>query len=105
MTNHVLAGLIKRRADLAAGIKQAEAVLGALLRDMDHLDGTIRQFDGSHEPPRVRTSLGRARRGEVTRALLAILRKSAEPLTLRDLTLRMMRERGLDCGGTGRRWG
>ncbi len=45
MTEHVLSGLTKRRAELAGEAETLRARLAQIAIDMGHLDAVIRQFD------------------------------------------------------------
>ena len=95
MTETILDGLTKHRADLVARVRHAEATIQSLLADVEHLDATIRQLDPAHKAcaPAV-SPLGAG--NHITRTLLTILRKAPEPMTLRDLTVSLMQTVGLD---------
>jgi hypothetical protein len=61
----------------------------------------ILQFDPTHpveaiKPKAFRPPPDWARRGEMTKAVLSILRQAAEPLTSRDIALEMLVTRALD---------
>jgi hypothetical protein len=95
MTDAVLEGLSRHRAHLVAQVRNAEATIQSLLADIEHLDTTIRQFDPAHKAPAPSVSpLGAG--NHITRTLLTILRKSAEPMTLRALAVSLMTTVGLD---------
>jgi hypothetical protein len=87
MADHVLSGLVKRRAELAG---EADALKGRLAQigaDLGHLDAVIRQFDpdydlGAIRPKRVRVG-DAANRGEMSRAVLGVLRETSELMTTR----------------------
>jgi hypothetical protein len=98
MANSVLSGLIARRAELVTEVKKQEAVLRGLLADIDHLDAAARHFDQAHRARRPHTSIGRLERGSMTKALLTILRTATAPMTIRDLTAKVMVIRGMDAG-------
>lgn len=95
MTDLVLEGLLHRRAQLIAEVRRTEAKFHDLFVDIDNLDGVILQFDPAYKVinPAVR---GVGLTGQLTRTLLGVLRKSPEPMTLRDLTTTMMASLGLD---------
>jgi len=96
MSDPVLEGLLKRRAELVAEVRRTEAKFHDLFVDIDSLDGTIIQFDRGYKiiNPAVR---GVGLTGQITRLLLSTLRKSPAPMTLRALTVAMMASVGLDC--------
>ena len=48
MTDYVLTGLVRRRAEIAGGIKATHNKLRQIFVDLEHLDATIMQFDPSH---------------------------------------------------------
>lgn len=102
MANAILiAGLVKRRAQLAGDIEAAHESLRGMIRDLEHLDATIQQFDPTYHvesitPKAFRPPKDWANRGEMSRIVLSILRQAAEPLTSRDVALQLLVERALD---------
>ena len=96
MTDYVLDGLAKRRAELIADAKAADATLRRLLDDIAHIDGAIRIYDPTYRPRKVR--LTRAQYVGTMRTALTILRSATAPMTLRDITLRVIAEQGRDQG-------
>jgi hypothetical protein len=94
MTDPVLEGLTKRRNDLVVEVRRMEVRFQDLLANIDQLDAAIIQFDPAYRPhhPAVRT----VKSLPLTRTLLTILRKSPEPMKMRDLTIAMMESLGLD---------
>jgi hypothetical protein len=68
--------------------------------DLDHVEASIRLFkpdiDLEEIMPRPVPPPHAAFKGDVSRVLLDTLRKTTRPLTTRDLTLVLMRERGLN---------
>jgi hypothetical protein len=84
----VLAGLVKRRAQLAGDIEAAHEALRRMVLDLKNLDATILQFDPGYRVESIRPKAFRppkdwANRGEMTRLCLSILRQASEPLTSR----------------------
>ena len=72
-----------------------------MLAELEHLDATLVMFDPSHVVESIKLKAFRppedwARRGEMTRIVLSILRQAAEPLTTRDIALQLLVERALD---------
>lgn len=101
MTDYVLTGLVKRRAEIAGEIEATHDRLRQLLADLEHLDATILQFDPSHQVEAIKPKAFRppkdwANRGQMTRIILSILRQAAEPLTTRDIALELLVSRALD---------
>lgn len=101
MTDYVLTGLVKRRAEVTGEIERTHDRLRELIHDLEHLDTTILQFDPTHQVEAIKPKAFRppkdwANRGEMTRIVLSILRQAAEPLTTRDIALELLVERALD---------
>lgn len=97
----VIAGLVKRRAQLAGDIEKAHESLRLMICDLEHLDATIQQFDPSFQVEAIKPKAFRppkdwSNRGEMTRICLSILRQAAEPLTTRDIALQLLTERALN---------
>ena len=101
MTDYVLAGLTKRRAELTGEAETLRARLAQIATDVGHLDAVIRQFDpdfnlASIQPKRPRTQ-DAAGRGEISRFVLQVLREATEPVATHDVARRLMAERGQDA--------
>jgi hypothetical protein len=101
MTDYVLTGLVKRRAEMTGEIEAIHGRLKALLADLESLDATILQFDPSHRveairPRSVRPPADWANRGQMSRIVLNILRQAAEPMTSRDIALELLVARAMD---------
>jgi len=100
MTDYVLAGLTKRRAELTGEADALQLRLAQIGTDVGHLDAVIRQFDpdydlGSIRPKRLRGP-DVAGRGEMSRFILGVLREATEPVTTQEVARRLMTERGQD---------
>ena len=98
MTDYVLAGLIKRRAELSGEAEALRSRLAKIATDVSHLDAVIRQFDpsydlGSIQPKRTRPD-DAAGRGEISRFILQVLREATEPVATHEVVRRLMTERG-----------
>ena len=101
MTDYVLLGLVKRRAELAGEVEALHEKLSGLLRALESLDATILQFDPGHQVEAIRPKAFRppkdwSNRGQMSRVALSILRQAAEPLTSRDVALELLVSRALD---------
>jgi hypothetical protein len=99
MTNeHVLSGLIAKRAELAGKIEQMQREMRLLVATIGHIDATIRAFDPDAVLEDIKPKLPprfQAFKGEVSRLVLDALRKSARPMPVSDLTLIVAAGRGI----------
>jgi hypothetical protein len=101
MTDYVLIGLVKRRAELAGEIEATHARLRKMIDDLEKLDSVILQFDPEHnvegiKPKAFRPPEDWAHRGEMTKSCLSILRQAVEPMTSRDIAVEMLLNRALN---------
>ena len=101
MTDYVLTGLVKRRAELTGDIERTHALLRKMVDDLENLDATIRQFAPDFHVEAIRPKAFRppkdwANRGQMSRIILSILRQATEPLTTRDIALELLVTRALD---------
>jgi hypothetical protein len=100
LSNPVLSGLIRKRQEILKEMDAAQSRLRQLILDVDALDATIRLFqpDIDLEVVRVRPTPRRheAHRGDTSRLILSLLREAGEPLSHREITLRVMQARGLN---------
>lgn len=101
MTDHVLSGLTKRRAELTGEADTLKARLAQIATDTGHLDAVIRQFDPDYDLASIRSKRPRgpdvAGRGDMSRFILKVLREATEPVTTHDVVRRLMAERGQDA--------
>jgi hypothetical protein len=74
MTDPVLTGLSKRRAELAAEAVATDAALRRILADIEHIDGAIRACDPAYRPRKIQ--LNRAAYVDVPGTALGILRQA-----------------------------
>jgi hypothetical protein len=100
MADYVVAGLVKRRAELAGEAMAIEARLAQIAKDIAHLDAVIRQFDPDFNLAAIRPKRARATdtagRGETCRFVLDVLREVVVPMTTADIAARLMAERGME---------
>jgi hypothetical protein len=80
MTDYVLTGLVKRRAELAGQIEETHERLRKMIEDLEKLDSVILQFDPSHQVEAIKPKAFRppsdwSHRGEMTKAVLSICGK------------------------------
>ena len=101
MAVHVIAGLVKRRAELMGEVEALKARIATLVVDVRQLDAVIKQFDPDHDTAAIRPKRLRAAdsagRGEVARFLLNALRGAPTPVAANDLARRFMAARGADA--------
>ena len=99
MTDYVLQGLTKRRAELAGELEGHHQAIAGLVRDLEHLDATIRLIAPDAVPESIaakfRPPADWSHRGQMSRMVLAILRSAKHPLTIREIAAQMVLERGL----------
>jgi len=97
---HTLAGLIRKRGELAGELDASQGRVRALIAAVDHVDATIRLFSPDMDleavPVRPVPARHAAVPGQVTRPVLDALRNTTQSMTTRDLALHVMRGRGLN---------
>jgi hypothetical protein len=107
MTDHVLVGLVQRRAGLLADLVKAQALVEQLHGDLASLDAVIRQFDPDYPVgnirPRYRRQQTPAETGAMSRAVLDTLRTAGEPLSTSEIAKRIIAERALNPADKGLR--
>jgi hypothetical protein len=101
MTDYVLTGLVKRRAEITGDIESLHVRLKGLLTALEALDATILQFDPQHRVEAIRPRALRppsdwSNRGQMPRMVLSLLRQATQPMTTRDLAMEMLVARALD---------
>lgn len=101
MTDYALEALKRKRADMTGEIARCHARLNQLSTDLEHVDATIRLFapDFVAESilPKVFTPpKSWSKRGEMSRAVLSILRIAKGPQTAREIASQIVAQRGLD---------
>ncbi len=98
--SHVLAGLIRKRQEIAGELDGVQAKLRQLILDIDAVDATIRLFqpDIDLDVVKVRPTPRRheASRGDTSRLILSLLREASEALSHRETAQRVMTARGLN---------
>ena len=96
---HVVTALRSKRAELAGLIDALQDQLRATMIDCDHVDSTLRLFvpdiDLDEIKPKPLPPRHHAFKGQVTRAILAMLRKEGG-MDAKAITLRLMAERELN---------
>ena len=96
---HVVNALRGKRGELAGRIDALQDQLREAMIDLDHVDATLRLFDPDIEldeiKPKPLPPRHHAFKGQVTRAILAMLRTDGA-LDTKAITLRLMAERELN---------
>lgn len=95
---HVLSGLIAKRAELAGRVETLQREMREAVLAIDHIDAAIRMFDPDVELDDIKPRLPprhQAFKGEVSRLVLNALRKAGKPLPVSELTLHVLAGRGL----------
>jgi len=100
MTDYVLQGLIKKRAQIAGELAGMHETVSRLLKDLEHVDATIRIVAPDYEVEGIAPKMFRppddwSKRGQMSRMILSILRVAKEPMTTREIAMKMILERGL----------
>ncbi|MDP7326239.1 MAG: hypothetical protein QGF48_08880 [Qipengyuania citrea] len=99
VTTHAITALRDKRGELAGQIDALQDQLRQAFIDMDHIDAALRMFQPDIEldeiKPKPLPPRHRAFKGQVTRSILAMLRKEG-PMDARAITLRLMAERELN---------
>jgi hypothetical protein len=97
---HVLGGLVRKRAEIAGQIEHTQAALRKLVMGLDSIDAAIRLFDPNADiqaiQPRQYPPRHAAFRGEMMRHVMGCLRLASGPITTRDIALVVMKARGLN---------
>lgn len=102
MTDYMVTGLVKKRAELAGEIEAGHNRLRELVNQLEHLDATLRIVAPDMEVEAIRPKAFRppddwSKRGQMSRLVLSILRTSKEPLTTREIAAQMLLERAMDA--------
>lgn len=103
MTDYMIQGLAKRRAEIAGELRAAHDRVSQLVKDLAALDEALRIVAPDMEVEAIRPKMFRppddwASRGQMSRLVLSILRQARDPLTTREIAAQMILERGLDAG-------
>jgi hypothetical protein len=96
----VVSQLIAKRSELAGIIEAKRREINALLKDLDHIVGSIMIFAPERVPELLpvkrRTSDRVFARHELTRRIFRILREAERPMTAREITDRIALDKGTD---------
>ncbi len=100
MTDYALDALKRKRAEMTGEIALCHARLQQLSTDLEHLDATLRLFAPDFVQESVLPKIfappkSWSKRGEMSRAVLSILRVAKGPLSTRELASMIVDQRGL----------
>jgi hypothetical protein len=104
MTDHVVSGLIAKRAELAGMIDQLQRQLDQHRADLTHIDGVLRVLASDLDPETIKPKRSYRRnryfaRNELSRLCLGVLRIAAdELLSTEDIASRIITAKGLHAG-------
>lgn len=98
---HVITALSRKRAEMSGDIERLHRELSDKIAALEKLDATLLLFDPEYEIASIRPKAFRppedwSKRGEMTRLILGIMRKAAEPLTSSDVAVQLIAERALE---------
>jgi hypothetical protein len=102
MTDHVVSGLIAKRAELAGIIDELQRQLDQHRADLTHIDGVLRVLATDLDPETIRPKRIYRRnryfgRNELSRLCLGMLRTAADkPLSVDDIAGRVIAAKGFD---------
>ncbi len=101
MTDYALEQLKRKRAEMTGEIARCHARLQQLSADLEHLDATIRLFAPDFVQESVLPKVfvppkSWSKRGEMSSAVLSILRVTKGPLTTREIAAMIVQQRGLE---------
>ncbi|MEQ9639965.1 MAG: hypothetical protein RIM84_08070 [Alphaproteobacteria bacterium] len=98
---HVISALVRKRAEIAGYLQQAEDKADGLRADLAHVDAVLRMFDPARIveaiPPRPpRTIVRYFGHGQLSRRVIDTLRRAAEPMECADIAKAIMPSANLD---------
>lgn len=98
--DNLVAGLLRKRAELAGLIQGKQIELRQLVIDIDNVDATLRIFrpdiDLEVVKPKPLPPRHTAFKGEMAMLVLGALRQTGAALSTKDITHRVMSDRGLN---------
>ena len=102
--DHIVAGLIEKRRELAGIIDELQRQLDQHRADLTHIDGVLRVLAADLDPEKIRPKRLYRRnryfaRNELSRLCLSVLRTAAgEPLSTNDIAGRVIAAKGFNVG-------
>ena len=100
MTDYMVTGLVKRRAEIAGEIGKLQTRMAECSRDLETLDATLKIVAPELDIPAIAPKMFKppehwSKRGEMSRVVLDILRVSRGSMTSRDIAAQMIVQRGM----------
>ncbi|MFM9978771.1 MAG: hypothetical protein ACKVOP_12095 [Sphingomonadaceae bacterium] len=100
MTDYVVQGLVKRRAEIAGEIGKLQARIAEAARDLETLDAALKLVAPDLDIPGIAPKMFKppehwSKRGEMSRVVLDILRVARTSMTSRDIAAQMIVQRGM----------
>jgi len=103
MTDYMVTGLTKKRAELAGEIEATHERLRQMIADLEHIDATLRivapQIEVDDIKPKFRPPDDWSKRGQMSRMILDVLRIARQPMTTREIASEMIVRRGMPSDG------
>jgi hypothetical protein len=101
--DHVVAGLVEKRRELAGIIDKLQRQLDQHRADLAHIDGALRVLATDLDPETIRPKRAYRRnryfgRNELSRLCLGVLRTAGELLNTDDIAGRVVEAKGFDIG-------
>jgi hypothetical protein len=101
MTDYALEALKRKRAEITGEIARCHARLQELSESLEHLDATLRLFAPDFVAESILPKVfappkSWSKRGEMSRAVLSILRVAKGPQTAREIAAQIVAQRGLE---------
>lgn len=102
MSDIALEALKRKRAEMTGEIARCQARWSALTKDLEHLDATLRLFAPDFVAESVLPKVfvppkSWSKRGEMSRAVLSILRVAKGPQSTREIAAQVIAQRGLEA--------
>jgi hypothetical protein len=102
MTDYAFEALKTKRAEITGEIARCHASLARLSDDLEHLDATLRIFAPDFVAESVLPKVfvppaSWSKRGEMSRAVLSILRLAKGPISTREIATMIVTQRGLEA--------
>ena len=99
MTDYMVEGLVKTRAELVGEMLRMQEQLACRARNLQTLDAALKLVAPDLDIPGIAPKMAKppedwSKRGEMSRVVFAILRTSQKPMTSREIAAEMIVQRG-----------